>query len=112
MTKTEAIHKFKQKCNELINLPKKSSEYISWKNTVEKQHNRDVWDLISDYSLIRIRKSPSPTITVFHHVTYKGEDAVSEFELTSDEYKELETKYFGGHKLDEDYFKRIEMLNS
>jgi len=122
-TKTEVIHRFKQRCNELNNAPKDSTEYRYRKMEVETKFMRTAWEVLDDKGLIRIGQTQRTMdtqivgykIMAFHRVWYAKENNFSsgyfECELTEEEYKALEKKYFGEFSPDTKYLKQIGAIN-
>lgn len=104
MTKYEAIIRFKVACYD------RENDYHR-KVCVESQFRRNTWEIDDENARLRISNQVAETkIFVFPTVTYANKNkfySSSEFNITSNEYKELKDLFFGKFVPSTEYLKFI-----
>ena len=113
LTKNEIIQQFKIACNDIENIKRREM-------AVGYQYNRTTWELLrKEFGLIRIQHtSEQPKIVFFCLIAFAEKNNILtngkpiEFELTPDEYNELEGLFYGEFVADNKYHKKWYVGNS
>lgn len=107
--KNEIITAFKNSC---VSLDPKL--FTKRRISVKHQFQRNIWEIDTVYGLVRIMDRISNYYITLFPLLENGFHLKKEtvFEITKNEYDELEKLYFGEIKEDEKYFKRINKMYS
>lgn len=106
MTLPAALSRFKSACDNPDNQAKIH-------HAIDTQYDRIIWDIFDIDALIQIENSGKPQIRVFNLCSFNNlqyHDKAYVFDITMDQYKELEDYYFKDYVPDYDYLKSVGAL--